>query len=200
MTSRDDILAAIRQQNVPAAELPSLEGPWIQYEDPQAQFVSVLQAIGGTVISVSSPTHLLEALSQLPQFTSAALIGSSLSEKFAGIPIGNVDLNGVRDPHELEKLDFAILSGEFGVAENGAVWVDNPNLRHRAVYFLVQHLSLVISADQLVHNMHEAYDRIEFSGAGFGLFIAGPSKTADIEQSLVIGAHGARSLTVFIVA
>jgi L-lactate dehydrogenase complex protein LldG len=34
---------------------------------------------------------------------------------------------------------------------------------------------------------------------GFATFIAGPSKTADIEQSLVLGAHGPRSLIVFLI-
>ena len=113
----------------------------------------------------------------------------------------------MEDPHELESVDFAILSGHFGVAENGAIWVTDRGLRHRVIYFITQHLSLVIQADQIVHNMHQAYEKlIEGDGANyggpvgkraFGTFISGPSKTADIEQSLVIGAHGPRSLTVF---
>ena len=46
--------------------------------------------------------------------------------------------------------------------------------------------------------MHHAYDRIAQAEYPFGLFLAGPSKTADIEQSLVLGAHGSRSMTVFL--
>ena len=58
---------------------------------------------------------------------------------------------------------------------------------------------LVVRAEDVIHNMHQAYERLEFREAGFGTFIAGPSKTADVEQSLVIGAHGPRSQTVFVV-
>ena len=120
-----------------------------------------------------------------------------------GAGTSNLDLAAVEDPHELESMDFAILPGHFGVAENGAIWVTDHGLRHRVIYFITQHLALVIKADQIVHNMHQAYEKLTESGdanygrpvreRAFGTFISGPSKTADIEQSLVIGAHGPRS-------
>ncbi|MCU0983250.1 MAG: LUD domain-containing protein, partial [Pirellulaceae bacterium] len=69
---------------------------------------------------------------------------------------------------------------------------------HRVLFFIVQHLVLIVPADRVLHNLHEAYGQLRFDRPEFGLFISGPSKTADIEQSLVIGAHGARSLTVFL--
>ncbi len=47
--------------------------------------------------------------------------------------------------------------------------------------------------------MHEAYARLAPREIGYGLFISGPSKTADTEQALVIGAQGARRCTVFLV-
>jgi L-lactate dehydrogenase complex protein LldG len=100
------------------------------------------------------------------------------------------------DVHNFSKLDLAILKGQFGVAENGAIWLDDSELRLRAIPFITEHLVIVISRDSLVATMHQAYDRIGDQHSGFGLFIAGPSKTADIEQSLVIGAHGAKSLMV----
>ena len=79
--------------------------------------------------------------------------------------------------------------------------IDRPidNIRQRTIYFIAQHLALVVPRSEVVSNMHQAYQRLRFDDNAFGCFVSGPSKTADIEQSLVIGAHGARSLTVFLV-
>ena len=118
---------------------------------------------------------------------------------------GKVDVAAIEDPHDLAAVDLAILPGELAVAENAAVWVNGARVRQRVAYFLSQHVVLVIPHERIVNNMHEAYAWLQQSAAGsspfgattWGTFMSGPSKTADIEQALVIGAHGARSLHVF---
>ena len=194
MDSKRQILEAIRRQAVPAAELPEMDGEWLVFENPRRQFAEVLSSVGGACVRVRDLEQLNRELKELPSYACALQICSSVPG--AGAP--NVDPGQITDPHALESVDFAVLPGEFGVAENGAVWVTDKGLPHRVLYFIVQHLALVIPADQIVHNMHEAYARLSLGSAGFGAFISGPSKTADIEQSLVIGAHGPRSLTVFL--
>jgi L-lactate dehydrogenase complex protein LldG len=133
-------------------------------------------------------------LAAVPAYSAADNVYSLV----AGIESRNVDPHAVADPHKLQDIDYAVLPGQFAVAENAAVWVTDEGMPHRAIYFIAQHVALVVPAAHVVHNMHEAYQRIGALRAGFGCFISGPSKTADIEQSLVIGAHGARSLTVFL--
>jgi L-lactate dehydrogenase complex protein LldG len=175
--------------------LPSLEKAWIQYPDRLTQFTNVLQSIGGQCFAVADAAEANARLTQIPVYRDAKQTVSLV----AGIGNSNVDLSKIADPHELEPIDFAIMPGQFGVAENAAIWVTDRDLPLRALYFIGQHLALVIPANEIVDNMHQAYDRLKFDRAEFGTFIAGPSKTADIEQSLVIGAHGPRSLTVFVI-
>ena len=100
------------------------------------------------------------------------------------------------DGLSLAEVEVLEIDGAFGIAENGAIWLTEEALPHRVAPFICQHL--VIHVQKIVPNMHAAYEELTNQTTGFGLFLAGPSKTADIEQSLVIGAHGARSLTVVI--
>ncbi len=200
MSSKEHILKAVRNQMVPAVDLPNVDQDWIQYEDPVAHFGDVLAAVGGTAVVVEGVDGLAEALGELPIYLEAKKTVSCID----GL-MGNVDLERIDDPHALEDVDFALLPGEFAVAENGAVWVTDAAIRHRVVLFIPQHIGLVLHCpsgqveDAIVNNMAEAYQKLTWQANQFGCFVSGPSKTADIEQSLVIGAHGSRSLHVFFV-
>jgi L-lactate dehydrogenase complex protein LldG len=160
----------------------------------------MLDLVGGKTIVARDRADLNEQLAALPQIMSAKRIASLIPEAGAA----NVDLAAIDDPHALADVDVAILPGEFAVAENAAVWVSDRHIPLRVLFFLCQHLVLVVRSGEIVDHMHAAYDRLsggeaipkEFASPIFGAFISGPSKTADIEQSLVIGAHGPRSLVV----
>jgi len=194
MTSREGILAALRAAAAPAAPLPTGSLEPVRYPDPAARLAEAVAAVGGALLRVDGPAALAAGVSALAQRLGARRVASEVPE--AGP--GTVALGALDDPHQLEGIELAVLPGAFAVAETGAVWLPGAALRLRALFVIAEHLALVVRADALVNDMHAAYARLSFEGPGFGVFIAGPSKTADIEQALVIGAHGARSCTVFL--
>lgn len=193
MSSRDKILATVKNNQPVQRELPSLAQPGSPTADPAKQFVEVLEAIGGRAYIVSGFHRVSSIL--MEQYADTHRIVSSCPELSQLAEIAQ----RFEDPHSLENVDLAILQAHFGVAENGACWITEDRMIERALPFIAQNLALVIHKKDIVPTMYEAYQRIGSAEYGFGTFIAGPSKTADIEQSLVLGAHGPRSMTVFII-
>ncbi|MCS7005004.1 MAG: lactate utilization protein [Cytophagales bacterium] len=192
MKSREQILQAVKRNKPafsPLPEIPFFESP---LEDLASIFAKTLTKIGGEAFFTTSQQEAFQLLRQWT--TDYPNVVSTVSWAM----LGNIKISNIEQPHQLEQLDLAILEGQLGVAENAAIWITEEDAFHRAVPFIAQHLILVLHRHKIVWNMHEAYSKILINSTGYGVFIAGPSKTADIEQSLVVGAHGPRSLRVLI--
>ncbi|MBP6023366.1 LutC/YkgG family protein [Ferruginibacter sp.] len=192
MSSRNKILEAVKLNQPALQQLPDLNTlVAVKYADAFVQFVTVLNGIGGTVIEIQNTHEINEYVRK--NFRSNKNYVTTLPE-LSEIKI----LDGNLDAHFLENIEVAVVKAIFGVAENGAVWLTEDEIKIRALPFICQHLAVVLHKKDIVNNMHEAYSFIADSKYGFGVFIAGPSKTADIEQSLVLGAHGPKTMTVFV--
>lgn len=193
MSSRNNILGRIEKNKPALRALPAIDINVVSsYEDILVKFSATLKSIGGDVIEINSFDELKNII--VEKNNSGKLVVNTIHQ------LGDVDSRLILMPKEiLNEVDTAIIKGEIAVAENGAVWLYESQMVNRLLPFICQHLILVIDKKNIVATMHQAYQQIDTGKEGFGVFVAGPSKTADIEQSLVIGAHGARSLTVYLV-
>ncbi len=190
--SREKILAAIRQNQPDLKPLPSLEGLNQSSHEPKEQFKTVLQSIGGTVVEVADFQEIEYYIKN--NYTANSRFISTLPQLSN---IAELDWQNC-DPHDLENVELGIIEAHFGVAENSALWITEGLMGQRIAPFICQNLAVVLNEQDIVPTMHEAYARIGSADYGFGAFIAGPSKTADIEQSLVLGAHGSKTMVVFL--
>lgn len=189
MSSREKILTAITNNKPAKVSLPSIDIQQVtNYDNLVAKFTATLESIGGKVFELQNLQQLESEINN--ERKSGNLILNTINES------GKGEVQGNQTATFLEPVYKAYIKGTIGVAENGAVWIKESQMINRLLPFICQHLVIVLEKEKIVATMHHAYQKINAFEEGFGVFIAGPSKTADIEQSLVIGAHGARSLTL----
>lgn len=191
MSSRNDILDNIKRHTTQSYEMPEMKIKGIQYSDKISKFIEVSRFVGGDAVVLEEGKDINQKILSL--YPNAKKIASNLSD----ISIANINPDTAITPQELNGTDLAIVEGEIGVAENGCVWIPQ-NVKHRTIYFIAEYLVIILNKEKLVNNMHEAYEQLTFDPQPFGVFISGPSKTADIEQALVVGAHGAKGVTVIL--
>jgi len=192
MSSKEDILKKYRANIREQFDMPDLSDiQAITYPDPLLQFMNMTKSVGGNAIEVEAGRDVNELIREL--YPDAKEIASNLPE----ITIATRNPDEVGRARDLNGTDVGIVRGKFGVAENGCVWIPQ-QMKEKAVCFISENLVILLPKSQIVNNMHEAYRRIEFNDYGYGTFISGPSKTADIAQVLVMGAQAARSATVLL--
>jgi L-lactate dehydrogenase complex protein LldG len=197
MSSRETILQAVRAARPPDAPLPDVRAAVAAWEADAAgltpgalaaRFAEVARAGGAGVLDGARADVASLARGAYPQ---AERIVSAL----ATVP-GTMAFPD--DSRALADADLFVCEGVLGVAENGAVWLPASRLVDRAALFLATSVVIVLDRAAIVPDMHAAYARVDVAAEPFGVFVSGPSKTADIEQSLVVGAHGPKALTVLL--
>ncbi len=192
MSNKEDILKKFRANVREKFDMPDLSDiKAVTYPEPLVQFMKMSESVGGQVLEIDEGRDINVLIREL--FPDAKEIASNLPE----ITIATRNPDTVGRARDLNGTDVGIIRGKFGVAENGCIWIPQ-EMKEKAVCFISENLIILLPKSQIVNNMHEAYKRIEFNDYGYGTFISGPSKTADIAQVLVMGAQAARSVTVFL--
>ena len=194
MSNKEDILKRYRANVKEKFDMPDLSDiKAITYPAPLVQFIKMTESVGGHVIEVKEGQDVNELVKEM--YPDAKEIASNLPE----ITIATRNPDEVGRARDLNGTDVGIIRGKFGVAENACVWIPQ-TMKEKAVCFISENLVILLPKSQIVNNMHEAYKRIEFDDIydGYGTFISGPSKTADIAQVLVMGAQAARSATILL--
>ena len=200
MSTLKEITDKCRRSITTRHERPSLDDLCpTTYEDTLSKFISQAEAVGCSVMPAAGEEDIDRIIATV--YPDAKVIASNM----AAVKSATVNPDTVADAQALNHTDVGVVRASLGIAENGSVWIPQ-TMTQRDVCFISENLVAVLPESAVVNNMHEAYRKITekeygyeaFADAGYGVFIAGPSKTADIAQVLVNGAQAARSMTLIL--
>lgn len=192
MSSKEEILASIHRHTQTRYEKPDIATMQrVTYPDKIEQFCAISRAVGGRAVVLGEGEDVNAVIRRT--YPDAVRIASVLPE----ISCATFNPDHVEDPKELDGTDVAVIRGKIGVAENGAIWIPQ-DVKYKAIYFISEKLVILVDRSKIVDTMYDAYRELDVQEYEYGTFISGPSKTADIEQALVMGAHGAREVLVIL--
>jgi L-lactate dehydrogenase complex protein LldG len=97
---------------------------------------------------------------------------------------------------EASKIDASIVRSPLGVAETGSVLLSDVELQINTIAFLSHDLVVLLDPNQIVHNIHNAYQHPYFKARPYSLLMTGPSGSGDIGGVTVHPAQGVKTLTV----
>lgn len=191
--NKEELFQKLRANTREQYDMPDMNIQGISYPDPFKQFAEMTKTVGGNIVEAKEGDDINDIIKSL--YPEAKTFASNLPY----ITIAQKNPDTVAEAKDLDGTDVGIVEGRIGVAENGCVWIPQ-TMKEKAVCYISEYLVIILKKSDIVNNMHEAYKRITFDPQyNFGAFISGPSKTADIEQALVMGAQAARGVTVIVV-
>jgi L-lactate dehydrogenase complex protein LldG len=169
-----------------------------------ALFVEKVEGVQASVQKLASSAEVPGAVAEYLRANNLpASIRHGADERLASLDWGTTALEvrrGPSDGHDLAALSHA----ESGIAETGTLALLSGPENPTTLNFLPDHHLVVIKSSDVTGDMESLWGRIR-KRYGKGEmprtlnFITGPSRSGDIEQTILLGAHGPRSLHVMIV-
>lgn len=205
------ILAAVRRAlgNAASADADAARAELLRDEPPRPRwqgerierFLQQFERAVGTYTRVTGteavPAAAAEFLQRIGEPPRLLLAPHPLLRDLAWPP----GLETVEETGRSAEFTAALVVADCAVAETGSVVMPSGPQRPTAMNLLPDHLLVVLHATEVVDYMEDVWRRLLSRG---GLprtvnFITGPSRTADVEQTIQIGAHGARRLHLILV-
>jgi L-lactate dehydrogenase complex protein LldG len=209
ISSKELILKKIRKALLERRDnpYPNLEDTALYTENaahkeyPEVLFAEQLTAVSGNFIYCENGIEFIENILQLAEKFNWRKIycwEPELQELLSAyeFPFYQTD-------KDFEMAEVGITLCEALIARNGSVMVSNQNAAGRRLSIFPHHHIVIARTGQMVMDLKDAFklikDKYNNQIPSMISIITGPSRTADIEKTLVLGAHGPKELFVFLV-
>ena len=214
MSARDNILRRIREANGREAEISEQErdnvlarlaargrGPLPTMDwEPLPRFRERCVAMMSTIDEVASLADVPRALASYLKQKSLPTTGACWPE-FAELDWAGAGLAIEARPSDGD--DKLGITGAFcALAENGTLMLLSGENTHATTSLLPENHVAIVAASRIVRTMEDGWDLLRREHDGLPRqvnFVSGPSRTADIEMTLVLGAHGPFRVHVIVV-
>ncbi|MBE0650532.1 MAG: LUD domain-containing protein [Bacteroidales bacterium] len=206
-TTKEKILKGVRDALISKQEIPfkdvNFSSPVFEKltDEKAVVFARKLIEMGGAFVYCENEKMLLENLKLLLKQRGWENY-YTLDERICSLlNAGEIPYNN--NPEDLITLYAGITRCEYMIARFGSVMVSSKLDTGRRMFVFPEVHIIIATASQIVEDLKDAFAGIrnkyqnEFPSQI--TVITGPSRTADIEKTLVMGAHGPRELFVFMV-
>lgn len=207
-TSKEKVLKKIR--NALINKLPNPFGAvdfdsavhLFREEDPSVIFVEEFTAAGGKFLYCENEDELMENLHAVvsdQQFNAVFC----LEEKLRYM-LNKAEIPATSEPDALVSSQAALTYCDYLIARTGSILLSSGSNSGRKLHAIPDAHLVVSYASQMVNDLRDALRKIK-SRSNDGempseiTVVTGPSRTADIEKTLVMGAHGPKDVYLFFV-
>jgi L-lactate dehydrogenase complex protein LldG len=216
MSARDAILGQIRTAlaGEPESAQPSVPelwpaGTWTPPPDLFAYFVQELTRVQGESFRCDSMDEVRQRLralfQELGEPATAVVDEDRCRSAAADLPVEKVHIvEPTWDRDQLAVLPMAVMPAAFLLADTGTAVLLPRSSAERLLCYLPTVVVFIASSDSVVPHLSDVWDALsqrakDTSERGEILLVTGPSRTADIEKKLILGAHGPKRVIVLLV-
>jgi len=206
-TQKEKVLKNVRDALVNSMKAPFENvdpGPQV-FEQPDPSMLDIVFAeafsnAGGKFIYCANTNELDQALSSLMKKRGILKLYCSV-DIFAGL-MEDYGVASFYDSADIDRCDASLTTCEMLISRLGSIVVSSVQGGGRKGFISTPVHIIIASTRQLVPDIKSAFDFLQRKYGpvwpSFITFITGPSRTADIEMSLVYGAHGPRDVYLFL--